>query len=330
MKKFFKLVSAMVFTAVLTVGASPVVFAQGTEGNVSRAEFVSMVLENCDFEAVKTPEFKDVSSDSPYYKAVAKAYSAGIATGYEGMFYPDAPVTVQEAAAILCRAYKLKASNPEIYKTYADSSDVSSWATEYISSLSEKKFLEVSSENMIRPRSGITAEKAKRIIENIENNLLQIISNDGSIKTVAFADIAYEEDGKICICGSFTFRALQKAVNALWLGEMPKQSSIYVEGPYSEGVKEALDKIVGEGNYNIKIRTQNNLFYNFIVTDRQSGNKKVITVNTDIYPENFFELKAKVKDKTATEEETKAFQSKRAELAKTLVKGNLSKMFTVE
>jgi len=329
MKKLAKSILAMALAAILTIGASPAVFAQEAEANVSRAEFVSMVSEYCDFGAAKKPDFSDVPSDSPYYEAVAKAYSAGIVTGYNGMFYPDAPVMIQEAAVILCRSYKLNAEDSEFYKTYADSSDVSSWAAEYMSTLSEKGFLEASNETMLLPKSGMTAEKAKSIIENIETNLLQVIQEDGSIKSVSYADVAYQEDGKICICGSFTFRALQAAVNVLWSGEVPKQASIYIDGPYSDGVEEALDKIVGEGNYNIETRAQNNLFYNFTVTDIQSGSKAVVTVNTDVYPGSFFELKVKVKGKTATEEETKTFQSKRAELAKKLVEGNLTALFTV-
>lgn len=330
MKKIAKSILAMALAAVLAIGTSPAVFAQEAEGNVSRAEFVSMVSEYCDFGEAGNPSFSDLTTNSPYYEAVAKAYSAGIVTGYNGMFYPDAPVTVQEAAAILCRAYVLDASNTEAYKAYADSSDISSWATEYISSLSEKKFLGASSENMLLPKSGITAEKAKSMIENIENNLLQIIGDDGSIKSIACADVAYEEDGTICICGSFTFRALQAAIPVLWPEKVPVKADIYVEGPYSDGVEEALDEILGEGNYKIGSRAQNNLFYNFTVTDNQSGNKAEITVNTDVYPENFFELKVKVKGKTATEEEIKTFKSKRAELAKILVEGNLSTLFTVE
>jgi hypothetical protein len=330
MKKFAKSILAMALAAVLTIGASPAVFAQESEGNVSRAEFVSMVSEYCDFGTAEMSNFSDVASDSPYYEAVAKAYSAGIVTGYNGMFYPDARVTVQEAAAILCRAYDLETSNAAADKAYADSSDISSWATEYISSLSEKKFLGASGENMLLPKSGITAEKAKNMIENIENNLLQIIGDDGSIKSVSYADVAYEEDGTICICGSFTFRALQAAIPVLWPEKVPEKADIYVEGPYSDGVEEALNEILGEGNYKIGIRAQNNLFYNFTVTDNQSGNKAEITVNTAVYPENFFELKVKVKGKTATAEETKTFQSKRAELAKTLVEGNLSTLFTVK
>ncbi|WP_347489080.1 CbiX/SirB N-terminal domain-containing protein [Desulfoscipio sp. XC116] len=156
------------------------------------------------------------------------------------------------------------------------------------------------------------------------------VKQNGNTRTIAYSDVGVEEDGVVCVCGSFAFRAMQAALTELWPGAIPEQDRIYVEGPYSDGVEEALGTIVGTANFTLEQREQNNLFYNFKVTDQHSRKAVNITVKPEVYPENFFELKKKVKDGTATAEEKQKFQAKRAQLVEKLRWDSPEQVFTVK
>lgn len=156
------------------------------------------------------------------------------------------------------------------------------------------------------------------------------IKKEGNLCRVNYTDVALEDDGKICVCGSFAFRAMQAALAELWPGEIPEQDWIYVKGPYSDGVEAALETIVGAGNFSLEQREQNTGFYNFKVTDQRSGKAVNITVKPEVYPENFFELKKKVQAGTATAEEKQEFQGKRARLADKVRWDGADQLFTLE
>jgi len=158
---------------------------------------------------------------------------------------------------------------------------------------------------------------------------LNVIKN-GDLESIGYSDVAVEEGGTICICGSFAFQVMKAAIAELWPGENPDQDAIMVEGPYSDGVEWALKNIVGEDNFSLEQREQSADFYDFKVTDRESGKTVKVTVNREVYPENFFELKRKVKAGTATAEEKQTFQAKRAELAQTVRWDSSDSLFTLE
>ncbi|ACV63463.1 S-layer domain protein [Desulfofarcimen acetoxidans DSM 771] len=156
------------------------------------------------------------------------------------------------------------------------------------------------------------------------------IKKEGDLSPVNYTDVALEEDGKFCVCGSFAFRAMQAALAELWPGEIPEQDRIYVQGPYSDGVEAALERITGSGHFSLEDREQNTGFYNFKVTDKLNRKAVNITVKPEVYPENFFELKKKVKEGTAISEEKQEFQAKRVQLVEKLRWDSLEQLFTLE
>ncbi|MCL6558152.1 MAG: S-layer homology domain-containing protein, partial [Firmicutes bacterium] len=156
------------------------------------------------------------------------------------------------------------------------------------------------------------------------------IKKQGDLYRVNYTDVALEEDGKICVCGSFAFRAMQAAIAELWPGEIPEQDRIFVQGPYSDGVEAALERIAGDQHFNLENREQDTDFYNFRVTDKLGRKTVNITVKPEVYPENFFELKKKIKAGTATAEEKQEFQAKRAQLVEKLRWDSLDRLFTLE
>ncbi len=158
---------------------------------------------------------------------------------------------------------------------------------------------------------------------------LQVLEN-GDLKSIYYSDVAVEEGGKICVCGSFAFRAMKTAISTLWPGQAPDQEDILAEGPYSDGIEHALQTIAGQGRYSLEQREQTPDFYDFRVTNTERGETVKLTVNRDVYPENFFELKAKVKAGTANAEERKSFQSKRAVLVEKVRWNSDASLFSLE
>lgn len=74
----------------------------------TRAEFVAAVVRALGLQAKGDAAFADVPADAWYAPAVRAAAAAGIVGGYgNGVFGPDAPVTREQAAAILARAMRL-------------------------------------------------------------------------------------------------------------------------------------------------------------------------------------------------------------------------------
>lgn len=156
------------------------------------------------------------------------------------------------------------------------------------------------------------------------------VTGKGKANEIAYSDVALEEEGKICICGSFTYRAMQAAIASLWPDKTPDQEDMLVEGPYSDGVENALKIIAGDGHYSLSQREQNTSFYNFKVTNKENGKSVQINVKKDVYPESFFELKKKVKAGTATSYEKQTFQSKRTQLAEKLRWNDAESLFDLE
>jgi len=90
------------------------------DNNISRAEFMSLVNEIFNCEAVGTSAFSDVKSTDWFAGAVAKAYAAGYITGYpDGTMKPGNPITREEAASIIAIIKKLPA-NPDASQEFLD------------------------------------------------------------------------------------------------------------------------------------------------------------------------------------------------------------------
>ena len=96
-------------------------------GTLTRAEFVSMLVNYLDLEDEVTRNFKDVSEDKWYYDVVGKAGLNVITAGTENMqFRPDEAITREEMAAMIYRAYKIKFNEkPEISSSkFEDDQDI--------------------------------------------------------------------------------------------------------------------------------------------------------------------------------------------------------------
>lgn len=76
--------------------------------SMTRAEFASMLVKMLGLTATSDKTFGDVDADAWYADAVSKAVAAGIINGKNpDSFAPEAPVSFEEAAVMMCRAFGL-------------------------------------------------------------------------------------------------------------------------------------------------------------------------------------------------------------------------------
>ena len=112
--------------------------------------------------------FGDTNADD------AKAlYVLGIAAGDEnGNFKPDANITRQEAAKMLCnfyyviRLYKLP-ENDETAKAYKDFNEIAKWARGYVGALGKANIMNGRGENMFCPNNSLTTQEAVVLIGRV-------------------------------------------------------------------------------------------------------------------------------------------------------------------
>ena len=98
------------------------------ERALTRAEFVALAVRAFGLVEFEAPSsFSDVKSGSWYSGIIAAAAKAGLIEGYEdGTFRPDAPITREELAAIVVRAYEYTGGTIEM-DSWAQAKTLAAW-----------------------------------------------------------------------------------------------------------------------------------------------------------------------------------------------------------
>ncbi len=159
---------------------------------------------------------------------------------------------------------------------------------------------------------------------------LSVINPDGTLLKFSYADLAVEEK-KLCVCGSFGFRALGEAFAVLYGEKLPRQGRFTaVSGFSTPGIEETLKMVAGEGNYTVlgeEPFKENN--YYLTVTDKDASRTVVLKAKPQLFPEDFFALRNKVKQNTATPEEKVRFQELRLQVIWPLLFEPTDKIFSI-
>lgn len=112
-------------------------FPDGTfrpSASISRAEFMAIINKMNNFTEEADVEFKDVSKSHWAYNEIRKAVKAGYASGFpDGTFKPGAPVTREQAAAIISSLYEFENNANSV--AIKDLSKVSPWAADSVAKM---------------------------------------------------------------------------------------------------------------------------------------------------------------------------------------------------
>jgi len=152
---------------------------------VTRAEFVTMVnkaLQLRDENTVKLL-FQDVKETAWYYKDIQKAGYAKYVSGItDTSFMPNKNITREEAAAMLARFLPKDGYQTEaVPGTYADKSQVSSWAKDAMAVVINKGYLTGYANGNLAPKATLTRAEAAKIIGKILDKET-IVREDVSVK----------------------------------------------------------------------------------------------------------------------------------------------------
>ena len=162
---------AWYYDYVMQAAAAGIVNGKGNgifdpEGNVTRRDFALMTARmlNADTSSYTTSPFKDVNDNDYALGAIAYCYDKKIIGGYEdGTFRPDANISREEAAKIVCVALGLsEVKNPT--ETFKDDAKIQNWAKGYVYACKEAGIFGGDNGNFL-PGNPITrAETAKVMV----------------------------------------------------------------------------------------------------------------------------------------------------------------------
>ncbi|MCD9020329.1 S-layer homology domain-containing protein [Cohnella sp. NL03-T5] len=142
------------------------------DANITRAEFVTFINRVLNLTKKSAKTFPDVKANEWYADSIAKAVSAGIIQGdSNGRMNPTAPITRQEAAAVVARAFKLK-GDASAANAFVDSSAILDWAKASIGAMKSNGYIAGRDGNKFAPASKITRAETVKMIDNAMGELI--------------------------------------------------------------------------------------------------------------------------------------------------------------
>ncbi|MBQ8526629.1 MAG: S-layer homology domain-containing protein [Clostridia bacterium] len=132
------------------------------DSTVTRAEFVKMLGNILDIPDGSGSQFADVTADDWYAGVVYGAYARNLVKGTsDTSFSPNAPITRQDAAVIISRAWDLAG---EQAVEFADSGDIADYAVEAVAKLAAAGIIGGYEDNTIRPGANLTRAETATIL----------------------------------------------------------------------------------------------------------------------------------------------------------------------
>ena len=137
--------------------------------NVRRCDFVLMLSRMYNLRAAGTKSFDDVPEDEYYSAAIASAKAQNVIKGENGLFYPEEPITREDAMVFLYNAMRAAKQNvpagssSELY-AFADYNSVSTGARSAITSMIHMGILKGDDYRRLNPASPITRAETAAIL----------------------------------------------------------------------------------------------------------------------------------------------------------------------
>lgn len=147
-------------------------YSDGTfkpENNITRAEFVKVLIKALKLEKTSGKEFEDTKNHwAKNY--LSTAYNEGIIKGRDkDRFYPDENITREEMATMIMRALNKKDINND-ENPFSDENEISDWAKEYVMKAKRLKILNGYQDGSFKPHKfAKRSEVVKTIFEFLKN-----------------------------------------------------------------------------------------------------------------------------------------------------------------
>lgn len=155
-------------------------------GEMSRGQFVAQVSDYLgwyhastynDYWKVPLRTFADVKASDRYGKQIENAYEENvIAPDANGNFRPDAPMTRQDAAVILARAFFIPASsNTTALNAFSDADSIAESAKPSVAALVAAGYMPGRSSTQFAPAAAITTAEAQAALDAIASKSAVVV-----------------------------------------------------------------------------------------------------------------------------------------------------------
>ncbi|MCZ2497267.1 hypothetical protein GN316_10890 [Xylophilus sp. Kf1] len=202
-------------TATPTTPVAPVV--------LSRAAFVATISDQFDWvhssqynDQYKNvqPTFADVMLGATAYgKQIETALEEQIVSNSQGYFYPDRPVTREDAADVYVRAFRIPAAGADVLAGYRDAASVSPARKASVAAMLAGGYMKAASAGVFNPAGTLNAEEARQIMAAINARLVappQVMCKTGTTAPRRYIRISTPTEGAT-ILYTFTFDGKEPA-----------------------------------------------------------------------------------------------------------------------
>ncbi|NMA62582.1 MAG: S-layer homology domain-containing protein, partial [Syntrophomonadaceae bacterium] len=129
---------------------------------ITRAEFSTILVKAFNLETKTGKVFNDTAGHWAKDN-IATAQAHGIVSGYsDTTFGPNDNITREQMAVMIVKAAKL--SESAAGKTFADSSQISTWAQKAVATASENQIINGYPDNTFKPKASATRAEAATVI----------------------------------------------------------------------------------------------------------------------------------------------------------------------
>lgn len=134
--------------------------------SMTRAEFATMLVNLMGYTEKAENTFADVPADAWYADAVLKLAAAGVMQGDGVNANPNATISREETAVLLCRAMNITPSATASVD-FADAGSVASWAQDAVAALVERGMIQGMGDNQFAPTLNITRASVAKMVDNM-------------------------------------------------------------------------------------------------------------------------------------------------------------------
>ncbi|WP_171654190.1 S-layer homology domain-containing protein [Paenibacillus foliorum] len=144
--------------------------------NISRADFLTMLVRALGVKAEFTSNFDDVAKGDYFYEALGISKALGITDGVDGFkFNPQAEISRQDLMVLAARALKLagkitSSGTAADLSGFTDAKDISAYALESVATLVKEGIIQ-GSDNKVNPQGKATRAEVATIVYRILNKI---------------------------------------------------------------------------------------------------------------------------------------------------------------
>jgi len=144
------------------------------ENTIKRAEIAAVLTKAFGAtEHSSLDRFVDTKYDAWYYNYMSKAVNMKIFAGDNtNRLNPEKPITREEAAIVISRAFELTSSGKDVLAKFSDKNEVSTWAVPFVSALVENGYMVGNNKGQLNPKGSITRAEFAQIMYNITKDYI--------------------------------------------------------------------------------------------------------------------------------------------------------------